>query len=144
MMTSTNAIQFSVQVSGGRIFVVGGSTPTEFEDNFRRLLGAETLDVLINDLIKALSPAPEAPPQDGPPDFVPHRYHDQMQPPRQEQWQQQATAQHMPPGPPPRCRCDSEMKWVPGGYSQAKQKSYAGFWACPRPRGQQCPTPKQF
>lgn len=30
------------------------------------------------------------------------------------------------------------LKIVPGGYSQAKQKAYSSFWACPAPRGQQC------
>lgn len=37
------------------------------------------------------------------------------------------------------------LKAVPGGFSQAKQKPYTAFWACPAPRGQQCRLdPKQL
>lgn len=39
---------------------------------------------------------------------------------------------------PPTCQCGDAMRWVPPGYSERSGKSYKGFWACPRPRGQQC------
>ena len=39
---------------------------------------------------------------------------------------------------PPMCNCGDPKRWVPPGYSERSGKSYPGFWACPRPRGQQC------
>lgn len=144
-MTSTNVVQFSVQLPDGRIFVVGGETPTQFETHYTQLFGADAMDALITECVHALhghAVQMTTPPPQGPPDFVPEQYHGQMQAPQQ--WQQQApAAPGGPPGPQPQCQCNAPMKWVPGGYSQAKQRSYAGFWACPRPRGQQCPPPRQ-
>lgn len=47
----------------------------------------------------------------------------------------QPTQQAAPPGPT--CQ-HGPLKIVPGGFSQAKGKAYAAFWACPAPQGQQC------
>lgn len=47
----------------------------------------------------------------------------------------QPTQQAAPPGPT--CQ-HGPLKIVPGGFSQAKGKAYAAFWACPAAQGQQC------
>lgn len=46
-------------------------------------------------------------------------------------------AQPAPQAQGPACQ-HGPLKVIPGGYSQAKQKAYNAFWACPGPRGQQC------
>lgn len=136
----TSVIQFSIQLPGNRIIVVGGDTPDKFEENFRRLLGEQPLDQVIADVVNALTPAPQAPPQaapQGPPDFVPQQYANQMQPPSQ--WQSQA-----PMDVPPQEYCNhGPKKWVPPGTSQRTGKPYAGFWACEGPQGQKCPSPRR-
>lgn len=32
-------------------------------------------------------------------------------------------------------KCESEMKWVPAGFSAAKNKPYAAFWSCDKRSG---------
>jgi hypothetical protein len=59
----------------------------------------------------------------------------------------QQTQQAPPPQAPPQqgqdglptCQCGQPMRWVAPGFSQNSGKAYNGFYACPKPRGQQCP-----
>ena len=67
----------------------------------------------------------------GVPQTAPPQPQPSYQPPAQVQPQQA-------PGTTPVC-AHGPKKWVPPGFSQTTQKSYQGFWACPAPRGQQCP-----
>lgn len=38
----------------------------------------------------------------------------------------------------PQCDCGLPAKFVPGGVSNSTQRPYKAFWACSKPRGQQC------
>lgn len=144
-MTSTNVIQFSIQLSNGRIMVVGGSTPTEFNENYTELFGDSALDYLMVECVNALGPpaytAAPPNPQAGPPDFVPQQYHDQMQSPQQ--WQPQAPPAPVGPTTPQEYCEHGPKNWRPAGISKKTNKPYAGFWACPAPMGMQCPPPRR-
>ena len=59
-------------------------------------------------------------------------------------WDDPQPAQNQPQNDqegPPTCNCGQPKRWVPPGFSQNSGKAYKGFWACPQPRGQQCPRP---
>lgn len=56
----------------------------------------------------------------------------------QQQYQQPAQQAQPQQGQVPTC-AHGPKRWVPPGFSQNTGKSYPGFYACPAPRGQQCP-----
>lgn len=71
--------------------------------------------------------------------FQPEGRAPQNNDPWEDQQPQQRQPQQNDQEGPPTCNCGQPKRWVPPGFSQNSGKSYQGFWACPQPRGRQCP-----
>ena len=112
--------------------IYGEAAGQEFVSSvFASLLSDKPVAAAINNLNRAVGPVQTVPqPQAAP--FV-------QQPPAAAPPVQFAGQQAQPAGPPgteqPVC-AHGPKKWVPPGFSQAKQKAYQGFWACTAPQGQ--------